>query len=411
MEITPGNYLKYQRSLRTSRSASATMEVEDAATGGGSMAPQILQFIERARPVGAQEPGKAAIGEHPASGLAPRAVVRFVVRITDTENFRAAPGARFSVPSVNGHAFAKRSDLLREPLARLGATAARATVRACRESRRRAGPIPPPVNLRVKARGESRAAWRISSEYAFPTPLTMRGSVNARFKVRFSRISRHGVIRWAESSSNAASPWRSAGCRTSDRDALRLSPASVQRERSRRKTKAPTSGTLEGGVGSLPLQGAGDHQVQHEPEVAIQADSYSLSHSPQLAHSSSRGFARSPASWFEEETGLLAARLRAAAPSRAVPALRCKPRCPAVRAYFPSLHGPGGFRKACGKAVRRGRNRTFHGSGFASRAPATRPRRRGLRNRGRISSGRGMAGRGYAVSEPTRFPPSSIVAE
>jgi hypothetical protein len=58
------------------------------------MAPQFLQFIERARPVGAQEPGKAAIGEHPTAGLADRAVVRFVVRIADAENFRAAPPLR-----------------------------------------------------------------------------------------------------------------------------------------------------------------------------------------------------------------------------------------------------------------------------------------------------------------------------
>ena len=58
------------------------------------MPPQFLQFIERARPVGAQQSGKPAIGEHPATGLAPRAVVRFVVRIADTENLRAAPPLR-----------------------------------------------------------------------------------------------------------------------------------------------------------------------------------------------------------------------------------------------------------------------------------------------------------------------------
>src|ERR1017187_6853022 len=90
-----------------------------ASTRARSMPPQILQFIERARPVGAQEPGKAAIGEHPAAGLASRAVVRFVVRIAYAENLRAAPPARFSVAPMNGHAFAKRSDLLREPRARL----------------------------------------------------------------------------------------------------------------------------------------------------------------------------------------------------------------------------------------------------------------------------------------------------
>src|ERR1039458_3980311 len=83
------------------------------------MPPQLLQFIERARPVGAQQPGKPAIGEHPPAGLALRAVVRFVVRIAYAENFRAAPPARFSVAPMNGHAFAKRSNLLREPRARL----------------------------------------------------------------------------------------------------------------------------------------------------------------------------------------------------------------------------------------------------------------------------------------------------
>src|ERR1019366_3623117 len=83
------------------------------------MPPQLLQFIERAGPVAAQQPGKPAIGEHPAAGLATRAVVRFVVRVTDAENLRAAPPARFSVAPMNGHAFAKRSDLLREPRARL----------------------------------------------------------------------------------------------------------------------------------------------------------------------------------------------------------------------------------------------------------------------------------------------------
>src|ERR1035441_9324752 len=83
------------------------------------MPPQLLQFIERARPVGAQQPGKPAIGEHPAAGLALRAVVRFVVRIAYPENLRAAPPARFPVAPMNRHTLAKRRDLLREPRARL----------------------------------------------------------------------------------------------------------------------------------------------------------------------------------------------------------------------------------------------------------------------------------------------------
>ena len=61
------------------------------------MVPQILQFLERAGPIGAQQAGKTAIGEHAAAGLAGRAIVGFVVRVTDAENLRAAPGTRFSI--------------------------------------------------------------------------------------------------------------------------------------------------------------------------------------------------------------------------------------------------------------------------------------------------------------------------
>ena len=43
-------------------------------------------------------------------------------------------------------------------------------------------------------------------------------------------------------------------------------------------------------MGGLPMQAAGDHQVEHEPEVAFETDRDPLSHPPQLAHGSSRGF-------------------------------------------------------------------------------------------------------------------------
>ena len=44
-------------------------------------------------------------------------------------------------------------------------------------------------NLCVSAIGDSLAACRISSEYALPMPLRNRGSVSARFSVRFSEVS------------------------------------------------------------------------------------------------------------------------------------------------------------------------------------------------------------------------------
>ena len=78
--------------------------------------------------------------------------------------------------------------------------------------------------------GESLAACRISSEYAFPTPLNRFGSVNARLSVWFSLRSRA-----ANSSSVVCSISRPPGssCRRASSpsincsDARRLVPASV----------------------------------------------------------------------------------------------------------------------------------------------------------------------------------------
>jgi hypothetical protein len=64
-----------------------------------------------------------------------------------------------------------------------------------------------------------------------------------------------------------------------------------ERERARREIESrQILPALENGVNRLPMQPAGDHQVQHQPEVAFQADRDALSHPPQLPHSSSLGF-------------------------------------------------------------------------------------------------------------------------
>ena len=85
-------------------------------------------------------------------------------------------------------------------------------------------------SLWVNATGDNCAACRISSEYAFPMPLRMRGSVRARLRVRFSTMSAsRKELRSLERTSippgsierNASSP--SKRCK----DARRLVPASV----------------------------------------------------------------------------------------------------------------------------------------------------------------------------------------
>jgi len=177
--------------------------------------------------------------------------------------------------------------------ARASPTGARSTVRACRESPRRAGPIPRPS---LAGQSEGREPGRVENlvRVRVPTPLTMRGSVNARFRVRFSRLS--AARKHARSAVRTSMPPGSMASRpgspaTTWSDALRLAPASVRVSEPGGKSKAARFWRpFEGRVARLPMQAAGDHRAQHQPEVAIQANGDALSHSPQFAHSSSRGF-------------------------------------------------------------------------------------------------------------------------
>ena len=150
------------------------------------------------------------------------------------------------------------------------------------------------VNLRVKARGESRAAWRISSEYAFPTPLTMRGIRQCPLQSPVLTAQRGAEAGQIGRESVYASRVHGEQAGPARHHVERCPPLGAglrERERSRREIESrQVLAPLEGRVGRLPMQAAGDHQVQHQPEVAIQADGDALSHSPQFAHGSSRGF-------------------------------------------------------------------------------------------------------------------------
>ena len=249
--------------------------------------------MERAGPVGAQQPGKPAIGEHPSAGLAVRAVVRFVVRIAYTENLRAAPPARFSVAPMNRHAFAKRRDLLREPRARL---------------RRQA---PDPQFQRAASRSEEAVPF-VVRQPAGQSQWREPGGVENLVRVRVPDSADDAGIRQRPLQSPVFTDQRRAEAGQIGReniDASRvhgeqaglarhhvercppLAAGLCERERSRREIESrQILAPPEGRVGRPPMQAAGDHQVQHQPEVAIQADGDALSHSPQFANGSSRGF-------------------------------------------------------------------------------------------------------------------------
>src|SRR5262249_9027686 len=74
--------------------------------------PELFEFVERARPVFAQQAAQRAVGQEFAAGLAACAVVGFVRGVTDALDFGAAARARFAITSVDGHVGTKRRDLL-----------------------------------------------------------------------------------------------------------------------------------------------------------------------------------------------------------------------------------------------------------------------------------------------------------
>ena len=83
----------------------------------GSAPAQPFHFLERTRPVFAQQARQYAVGEEPPTGLAARTVVRLVVRVDNPRDRRPASRARFSVPSVDRHAFVKGGHFLGEAFA------------------------------------------------------------------------------------------------------------------------------------------------------------------------------------------------------------------------------------------------------------------------------------------------------
>ena len=68
-----------------------------------SAALEGFEFVERARPIGAEQPREAAVGKELAAGLAGRTVVGFVIGVSNTLNGRAATRTRLAKAAVNGH--------------------------------------------------------------------------------------------------------------------------------------------------------------------------------------------------------------------------------------------------------------------------------------------------------------------
>src|SRR5580704_9363359 len=98
--------------MATPWSSSRTQLQNKLGRGRTSSLLERFEFVERTRPVFVQQPRERAVGEQAAASLAGRTIIRFVARIADALDFRAASRARLPVAAVNRHFGTKRGDLL-----------------------------------------------------------------------------------------------------------------------------------------------------------------------------------------------------------------------------------------------------------------------------------------------------------
>ena len=148
-----------------------------------------LQRLERARPVRSQQPGQTTIRKKLShrSGIAHSSWFR-CPRSECAESFRHTSGK--ALHSVHGPPCPceTRSPFRESPAS---ASARSRSIQSLSVSRVAANSLSHSCgcSLCVRVIGDSWAACRISSEYALPIPLRMRGSVRALLSVRFSTVS------------------------------------------------------------------------------------------------------------------------------------------------------------------------------------------------------------------------------
>src|SRR5580692_1254379 len=88
-----------------------------------SAALEGFEFVEGARPVGAEQPRQAAVGEDFAACLAGGTVVGFVVGVSNTLNGRAATRAGLAEAAVDCHFRTECSDAFGKLFSGLGGEA------------------------------------------------------------------------------------------------------------------------------------------------------------------------------------------------------------------------------------------------------------------------------------------------
>src|SRR5260370_20307320 len=251
-----------------------------------SLSSEGLQFLERARPVFAQQARQSAIGQQLSAGLAARAIVRLIVGIADALDLRAAAQAWLLVSAVHGHAFAKRCYFLGEFALCILAKPFDPPNQRQPDRLEEAANLLGGELLRELDRRKSRLKENLvgvgvadAAEQSRIGARALQCVVGGR--QRLAELMEIGVEHFQSARSQRIQPCI-AGYdiqrRASFRSRFRQQQTAV-REIEGRKTARPRHFDTTG----APVQPPGDHEVQHQPQIVFESDGYPLADSAQLA--------------------------------------------------------------------------------------------------------------------------------
>src|SRR6266851_6665793 len=250
------------------------------AGGSGVLCGEEFEFFEGAGPIFAEKAGEGAVGEELSAGLAGGAIVGFVGGVTDALDFGAATRTRLFVTAVNGHAFAKGGHVFGEFIARFGAEAVEPV------SERGTGGFEEALDLRhgeLLGEGEGRKP-------GFEQNFVGIGIADTAEEASVGERALESVVRGEKNRGKArrigAEHFDAAGIESAkavfsgddvERSALLRAGFGPEKSSGGKVKCSKAARRRNFGAARTPVQPAGDHQVQNQPEAVFEADANALS--------------------------------------------------------------------------------------------------------------------------------------
>src|SRR6266481_4632393 len=238
-----------------------------------------LEFLERARPVRSQEPGQTAIGKNFSASLASSTIIRFVVCVANPLNMFSTSGAELAIASVNSHVLAKRSDVFGKATFCLSAQAVYPEPNCVARGSEQPFPLARPELVRERDRRQLRGmqdlvrigiADAADDAWIGKSPLE-RAVFGCKGGAKRIKIAREDI------DSSGIDGTQTLFARDDIQRCSVLCTRFGKHERTAGKIESrQTPAARELRSWDLPVQPAGNHQVQHQPEIAFYSNRDSL---------------------------------------------------------------------------------------------------------------------------------------